>query len=384
MSFKSSKGQSETDSESSPKQSRGRRANRPRSSSSERKEPFKCSSETAENAGAFPSGGSREPGEEVRSSDLRRSQPDAPHKPVLLKESLDLLRVTPGRIYVDATAGAGGHLLPITRIAGRTSTVYGIDRDLDAITNLRASVPDNVVLIHSNYILIKEKLAEFGVTTVDGGIIADLGVSSMQLDQAERGFSFQKEGPLDMRMDRTRGNTAEYLINTLGERELADIIYRFGEERYNKQIARSIVHARPIKNTLQLSEIVSRTLRKFQRGRPDISKHPATRTFQALRMAVNEELQCLEKFLEDSLSLLSPGARLVIITFHSLEDRLVKQFLRSKSLSCVCQPRQPVCTCNQKAQLLIITRKPVVAGDAEILANVRSRSAKLRAGEKLA
>ncbi len=307
-----------------------------------------------------------------------------PHTPVLLNESLELLRVTPGKLYVDATAGAGGHLLEIARQCGSASTVYGIDRDADALARLQPGVPDNVKLIHANYSEIKEKLIEYGVTTVDGGILADLGVSSMQLDEPERGFSFQKEGPLDMRMDRTRGDTAEYIINTFSERDLSDIIYRFGEERYSKQIARSIVHARPIKNTLQLSEIVARTLRKFQRGRFDPSKHPATRTFQALRMAVNQELQCLEKFLEDSASLLGPGGRLVIITFHSLEDRLVKQFFRTKAQSCICPPRQPLCTCNHKAELLIITRKPLVAGEQEVLANVRSRSAKLRAGEKLA
>ena len=321
-------------------------------------------------------------------NDSNEQELPPPHIPVMLKESMELLNLTEGKTYVDATAGAGGHLLSIAHGAGSNSTVYGIDRDTDAIGRLRGLVPDNVKLIHSNYSRMKEELATLNIHTIDGGILADLGVSSMQLDEPHRGFSFMNDGPLDMRMDQSRGMTAEELLNSLSENELADIIFRYGEERFGRQIARVIVRQRPIKTTRQLSDLVASTLRKFQKqkGRGEkggFSKHPATRTFQAIRIALNEELQSLEKFLEDAVSLLAPGARLVVITFHSLEDRLVKQFLRSESTSCVCPPRQPLCTCNKKSQLLIITRKPVVATGEEVLANVRSRSAKLRAGEKL-
>ncbi|MBX9668131.1 MAG: 16S rRNA (cytosine(1402)-N(4))-methyltransferase RsmH [Candidatus Obscuribacterales bacterium] len=324
-----------------------------------------------------------------KGSDLGNGQSeDAPHIPVMLEECLDLLNIRPGRTYLDATAGAGGHLLRIAGDAGKGSTIFGVDRDRYAIERLQKLVPGNVRLIHSNYSQFRQNLSEQGVTTIDGGILADLGVSSMQLDEAERGFSFLRNGPLDMRMDQSKGQTAEDLLNTASEHELADIIFRYGEERFSRQIARSIVYHRPIKTTGELSDLVGNTLRKFQKQKSwkdsaGPSKHPATRTFQAIRMAVNEELQCLEKFLEDALAMLAPGARLVVITFHSLEDRMVKQFLRTASASCVCPPRQPVCTCNKTSQLLIITRKPLVADEKEVLANVRSRSAKLRAAEKL-
>jgi 16S rRNA (cytosine1402-N4)-methyltransferase len=313
---------------------------------------------------------------------------NAPHVPVMLEESMEMLQLQPGKTYVDATAGAGGHLLRIAHGAGPTSTIYGVDRDADAIARLQDLVPNNVKLIHSNYSRLKEELSAIDIHTIDGGILADLGVSSMQLDEAHRGFSFMHDGPLDMRMDQSRGSTAEELLNSISENDLADIIFKYGEERFGRQIARSIVHQRPIKSTRQLSDLVASTLRKSQKhkSRKDqagMSKHPATRTFQAIRIAVNEELQCLEKFLDDAVQLLAPGARLVVITFHSLEDRLVKQFLRREATSCVCPPRQPLCTCNKKSQLLIITRKPLIATGEEVLANVRSRSAKLRAGEKL-
>lgn len=322
------------------------------------------------------------------SNNSERAHDNKPHIPVMLEETLELLNLRPGKTYVDATAGAGGHLLRIASDTGSTSTVYGIDRDLSAIERLKGLVPGNVQLIHSNYSDMRSKLAELGVHTIDGGIMADLGVSSMQLDEAHRGFSFMRNGPLDMRMDQSRGETAENLLNTIDERDLADIIFRYGEERFARRIARDIVQHRPIKTTGQLSAIVANTLRKsqkpkFKRDQGEASKHPATRTFQAIRIAVNQELQSLEKFLEDACAMLAPGARLVVLTFHSLEDRLVKQFLRSAAVSCVCPPRQPLCTCNKKSQLLIITRKPLVAGGEEVLANVRSRSAKLRAGEKL-
>lgn len=316
-----------------------------------------------------------------------------PHFPVMLREAVDLLNIHPGKIYVDATAGAGGHLCEIAKLAGPESRVFGFDRDSEAIENLRDVVPNNVKLIHSNYSFLRERLSQEGVNTVDGGILADLGVSSMQIDDAQRGFSFLRDGPLDMRMDPTQSTTAAYLVNTLPERDLADIIYKFGEERHSKKIAKMIVQNRPFESTAKLADVVSRTLNKFQnrsrkRSSPygrgfQVTKHPATRTFQALRIAVNTELESLENFLQEAVSLLAPDARLVVISFHSLEDRIVKQFLKSKASPCVCPPRQPLCTCNKKSELLIITRKPVVADEQELLANIRSRSAKLRAGQKL-
>jgi 16S rRNA (cytosine1402-N4)-methyltransferase len=327
------------------------------------------------------------------------SGPGEKHVPVLLYEALDQLNIRPGKLYVDATTGGGGHLSAILERsrAGAAaesgkSSVIGIDRDVYALDALRERFDDSVRLIHSNFSEIKDRLNEIGVSTVDGGILADLGVSSMQLDEAPRGFSFLRDGPLDMRMDPTQLITAEQLINTMSERELADIIFRYGEERFSRQIARDIVRNRPLHTTSELADVVSKSLR-YQRKRisgrsknrmhEGDSSHPATRTFQAIRIAVNNELGSLEKFLEDAVALLAPGAKLVVITFHSLEDRVVKQFLRHAATACVCPPRQPVCTCHHKPELLIITRKPIVAGEKEVLANVRSRSAKLRAGEKL-
>lgn len=349
------------------------------------------------------------------------------HVPVLLRETLDGLNLRKGLIYVDVTAGGGGHLRGMqerlkaadSQEAARigleivsenesktesatgvesgdeskgTSRVIGIDRDLHSLNALRDRVGPDVTLIHANFAEITEKLSEIGVNTVTGGILADLGVSSMQLDQAERGFSFMKDGPLDMRMDPTQGFSAEDLINKSSEHELADIIYKYGEERFSRQIAREIVRMRPLHTTSELADVVSRSLR-YQKQRTaghgknrsasGDSLHLATRTFQAIRIAVNNELESLEKFLQDATALLAPGARLAVITFHSLEDRMVKQFLRSAATECICPPRQPVCTCHHNSEMLIITRKPIVADEKEVLANVRSRSAKLRLGQKL-
>jgi 16S rRNA (cytosine1402-N4)-methyltransferase len=338
--------------------------------------------------------------------------------PVLLEEALQLLDVRPGKLYVDATAGGGGHLRAILdklkpaqigavnqeseedkRLAAqRVPTgsggggIIGIDRDLHALEDLRRRFGNEVRLVHSNYDCIKDCLADESIYTVSGGILADLGVSSMQLDDPDRGFSFLRDGPLDMRMDPTQTVTAEHLINTLSEEELANIIFNYGEERFSRAIARAIVRERPLHTTCQLSDVVARSFRhqrwrisssSKKRQTPADTSHPATRTFQALRIAVNDELNSLRKFLEDAVSLLAPGARLVVITFHSLEDRAVKQFLRHAASSCVCPPGLPVCTCHHQPELLIITRKPIVAGEKEVLANIRSRSAKLRAGEKL-
>jgi len=316
----------------------------------------------------------------------------APHIPVMLRQCMELLRVEPGKVWVDATAGAGGHLREIIRRAGTGGgTIIAVDQDLNSLDALKTSIhaefdsSANIRFAHSNFRDMEQILDDNDIDTVTGGILADLGVSSMQLDQAERGFSFSKDGPLDMRMDTTSGITAERLVNTLPERELADIIYKYGEERLSRQIAQRIVQSRPIKTTAQLASVVSPVvLRRRGGGKHRDESHPATRTFQALRIAVNDELGSIEQFLRASIRRLAPGGRLVVITFHSLEDRIVKQILREAASNCICPPRQPVCTCNKRKEIEIITNKPLLPDHEEVLANPRSRSAKLRAGEKVA
>lgn len=336
----------------------------------------------------------------------------ADHTAVLLEEALTWLNIQPGLTYIDATAGAGGHLSRILAASGGTGRVAAIDRDIQSLTKLQerfagapvrslisaagreevfstatAAVAAGALpyLVHANYSDVKAVVASLGLSTVSGGILADLGVSSMQLDNPERGFSFIEDGPLDMRMDPTAHTTAAQLINKLSERELADIIYRYGEERMSRPIARAIANARPLHTTLELANVVSRVVRHFQKGhRSKDSSHPATRTFQAIRIAVNDELTSLETFLGDAISVLAPGARLAVITFHSLEDRLVKQFLRTAASPCICPPRYPICACNKTAVMKVLTPKPVAPSEKEVLANPRSRSAKLRVGEKVA
>jgi len=336
----------------------------------------------------------------------------APHFPVMVDETIELLQLRPGLTYIDATAGAGGHLREILQGTGGDSRVIAFDQDKEALDNLEKALKEEgfspedlarLTLIHANFRDLKGELEKRGIHTVDGGILADLGVSSMQIDQGERGFSFQKEGPLDMRMNQSAPLSAYQIVNEWKEQDLADIIYKYGEERNSRKIARRIVESRPIESTLQLADIVARCnsgayrisdKQNKKNSRNNLSGgfagggkphqiHPATRTFQALRMAVNQELESLEQFLNDASSLLAPEATLVVITFHSLEDRIVKQFFQNGSKTCICPPKMPVCVCHKKADLLIKTRKPVTASEKELLANTRSRSAKLRAAQKL-
>lgn len=315
------------------------------------------------------------------------------HIPVLLTEAITALNIREGLTYVDATVGAGGHFFEIRKEMGDSGRLVGFDRDLSCVENLKDKFGGNELLIHSNYSDLKEKLSESGINTVSGGILADLGVSSMQLDERERGFSFQTDAPLDMRMDMTQMLTAEQLINSLDETELSDIIFRYGEERRSRRIAHAIVRARPISSTVQLADIVSKTLKRYKKsgtGRSMTSggfrkaeKHPATRTFQAIRIAVNQELESLEKFLNQTIEVLEPGARLAVITFHSLEDRIVKQFLKQAASDCICPPDFPVCKCTKTRQFRVITKKPLTASTEELENNPRSRSAKLRIAERL-
>jgi 16S rRNA (cytosine1402-N4)-methyltransferase len=305
------------------------------------------------------------------------------HMPVMLEEAIDLLNVRPEHFYVDATAGAGGHLKRICQKAGSGKGIIAIDQDFLALNKLSAnsgSLAKEVKFVHANFANLNTVLSDLDIHTIDGGILADLGVSSNQLDDSQRGFSFQREGPLDMRMDASSQGTAADLVNDLNEVQLANIIYKYGEERNSRAIARAIIKNRPFTSTGELSDVVGKVVR--YKGHKS-KMHPATRTFQALRIAVNNELENLEIFLQQAVSLLAPGARLVIITFHSLEDRIVKRFFTHMASPCICPPRQPICTCNKKKELLIITPKPLIAGEEEILTNIRSRSAKLRAAEKL-
>ncbi|GIV65942.1 MAG: 16S rRNA (cytosine(1402)-N(4))-methyltransferase RsmH [Chloroflexota bacterium] len=302
------------------------------------------------------------------------------HQPVLYHEIIHALRPqSPGR-YVDATVGAGGHAWGVLEASAPDGQLLALDKDPQAlaIASQRLSVyHPRVILVQASYVHLREELRRLGWDRVDG-IVFDLGVSSMQLDRAERGFSIYADGPLDMRFDPTTGTSAANLVNSLSEDDLTDLIWRYGEERFARRIAREICRSRPLVTTLELARAVERAV-----GGKRERIHPATRTFQALRIAVNDELRGLEQVLPDAVDALASGGRLAIITFHSLEDRIVKQFFRRESRDCVCPPGQPVCTCNHRATLREVTRKPILPSEEEIATNPRSRSAKLRVAEKI-
>jgi 16S rRNA (cytosine1402-N4)-methyltransferase len=288
------------------------------------------------------------------------------HVPVLLKEAIDFLAVRRGGTYIDATVGLGGHSLEIAKRLGAPGHLIGFDKDPAALgiarEKLKAPSQDwpNVELRQGSF---AELANEQGATMVDG-ILADLGVSSLQFSDAARGFSFQAEGPLDMRMDPQSEPTAEQVVNQFDERELADLIYEFGEERRSRRIARAIVRSRPILTTAQLAAVISAAARSMKHERI----HPATRTFQALRIFVNRELDDLRKLVETAPQLLKPGGRLVVISFHSLEDRIVKDAMREGA---------------KLGQYKLLTKKPVTPGQEEIDRNPRARSAKMRSAEKI-
>lgn len=286
---------------------------------------------------------------------------------------------------MDGTIGGGGHSRLILENSSPDGVVYGFDRDEEA---LRAAAEKlgcyagRLRLLHKNYAEFEESLAEFEINRIDGFLL-DLGVSSHQLDSGARGFSFQQDAPLDMRMDVSTGVTAEYLVNNLPEKDLAGIIRDFGEERWAARIAKRIVEARrlfPLKTTLQLVDIIKGSI---PRAKWEERLHPATRTFQALRIAVNGELESLEKGLVSGINVLARGGRIVVISFHSLEDRIVKNTFREFAKGCVCPKSAPLCVCGKVPQLKIITPRPVLPRNEEIMANPRSRSAKLRVAEKL-
>jgi 16S rRNA (cytosine1402-N4)-methyltransferase len=302
------------------------------------------------------------------------------HLPVLLAETIDALQPHSGGVYLDGTVGAGGHAEAILRASDPSGRLIGFDQDEQALIVAKqrlAGFGERVALFHANFDQMKQVTLAQAIPLADG-ILLDIGVSSMQLDQAERGFSFREDAPLDMRMNQTAGQTAADLVNELGQDELANLIYQYGEERLSRRIARAIVQARPIERTQQLAEVIARATPGGGRRQ---KIHPATRTFQALRIAVNDELGALERVLPQALKLLKPGGRLAIITFHSLEDRLVKQFFRRESQDCICPPEQLICTCDHQASIKLITKRPITATTTEIDVNPRARSAKLRVVE---
>jgi 16S rRNA (cytosine1402-N4)-methyltransferase len=310
--------------------------------------------------------------------------PDAEHIPVLAKEVLDFLQCRPGGTYVDATVGLGGHAQEILERIQPDGLLIGIDRDKDSLEKAHARLKAqalNFRLLHDNFKNLPLILNNLGVKPVDG-ILVDLGVSSYQLLSSERGFSFQSDVMLDMRMDRSQQWTAADLVNNLPENELADLIYRYGEERFSRRIAAAIVEERgkaPITRCSQLATIICRAFKI--RGHQAI--HPATRTFQALRIAVNEELEGLEDFFTEAIEFLKPGGRIVAIAFHSLEDRIVKRVFRRLAGQCVCDAPPELCTCPRQAFVSVITSRPVMPGPEELAENPRSRSARLRSVERL-
>ncbi len=302
------------------------------------------------------------------------------HVPVLVEEVLTYLAPRPGAVIVDATVGEGWHAEAILQRIAPAGRLIGLDRDADAV--LRADerlrrFGRNVTLRQANFDALRSVLSEVRVGLVDG-VLFDLGVSTRQLLEPERGFSFEREGPLDMRMDPQQAVTAAELVNTLSERELAALIYRYGEERASRRIARQIVARRPLRTTRDLARAVEAAIGSG-RGR----LHPATRTFQALRIATNAETDALASGLPQAIECLRPGGRLCVISFHSLEDRIVKQALSAGARGCTCPPDAPACICGRQRTLRVITKKPVTPTLEEVRRNPRARSAKLRAAERL-
>ena len=306
------------------------------------------------------------------------------HKSVLLNETIDGLNIQPDGIYVDGTLGGGGHAYEVCRRLGDKGSIVGIDQDaaaIEAAGNRLKDFGEKVTIVRSNYCDMKSKLHELGIDKVDG-IVLDLGVSSYQLDTAERGFSYREDAPLDMRMDTRQKMTARDIVNDYEEMELYRVIRDYGEDKFAKNIAKHIVAARkvkPIKTTGELTEIIRASIpMKYQKK----SGHPAKRTFQAIRIELNRELEVLKDSLDDMIDLLNPGGRLCIITFHSLEDRIVKSAFRKNENPCTCPSDFPVCVCGKVSKGSILTRKPILPSEEEMEENSRAKSAKLRIFER--
>lgn len=306
------------------------------------------------------------------------------HISVLLEETINSLNIKPDGIYVDGTLGGGGHSLEICRRLGPSGRLIGIDQDMDAIKAATERLKDynnQVTIVHSNYQDVDSVLRDLSIGGVDG-IVLDLGVSSYQLDNAERGFTYREDTPLDMRMDQSSTITAKDIVNDYSEQELFRVIKEYGEDSFAKNIAKHIVKARQekvIETTGELNEIIKAAIpAKVRQGQG----HPSKKTFQAIRIELNRELEVLENSLDKMIELLNPGGRLSVITFHSLEDRIVKNIFRKNMNPCVCPPEFPICTCGKKPTGKVITRKPIVPSEQELEDNKRAKSSKLRVFEK--
>ena len=305
------------------------------------------------------------------------------HIPVILKETIEGLNVRADGIYVDGTLGGAGHSSEICRKLNESGTLIGIDQDEEALAFSRKVLEkfgNKIHVVHDNYKNVKKVLETLEIEKVDG-ILLDIGVSSYQIDNGERGFSYMKDAPLDMRMDRSKGITAYDVVNTYSEGDITNILYKYGEESYAKNIAKRIIERRSekqIETTFELVEIIESAVP----GKYKKEGHVAKKTFQAIRIEVNKELEVLENTIDDMIDLLKPGGRLCIITFHSLEDRIVKEKFKEAENPCICPRDFPVCMCGRKPKGKIVTRKPIIASSEEMTGNSRARSAKLRVFEK--
>ena len=303
------------------------------------------------------------------------------HYSVMLNECIEGLDIKKGGIYVDCTLGGAGHSSVIAEKLGGTGRLIAIDKDLDAlaVSKERLKKYDNVTFVHSDYKKFKNILSDLGIEKVDG-ILIDLGVSSYQLDNRERGFSYIGDAELDMRMDRTQSLDAKVVVNTYSEERLAKIFFEYGEEKFSRKIAKNIVASRPINTTLELAKIIEKSIpasNRFKGG------NPSKRVFQAIRIEVNEELDGLYEALLDMARSLNEDGRMCVITFHSLEDRIVKNVFQYLYTDCICPPHQPICTCDKKREVEILTKKPILPTKEELEYNKRSQSAKLRIVKKL-
>lgn len=309
---------------------------------------------------------------------------DFSHKSVLLKETIEGLNVRKGKIYLDGTLGGAGHSYEILKKLHGTGLLIGIDQDQEALKAARERLSEfkNVEYFNLNYIDFEKALDELGIEKIDG-VLLDIGVSSYQFDNPERGFSYRFDAPLDMRMDKSLEISAKDIVNTYSEDEITEIIREYGEEKWASRISKFIVQERKnkkIDTTFELVEIIKNAIPAGARRN---GPHPAKRTFQALRIEVNKELDVLKNSIDKFVHRLNPGGRIAIITFHSLEDRIVKNSFKYLEKDCICPPTSPICTCNKKREIKIITRKPITASEDELKENNRSHSAKLRIAEKL-
>ena len=307
--------------------------------------------------------------------------PTITHTPVMLREVIAGLNVQPGGRYVDGTVGAGGHAVAIMEAASPGGSLLAMDKDAAALARAGLQLERfgaDVQLVQGDYAEMGDVCRRLDFVPVHG-ILLDLGLSSLQLEESERGFSFQREGPLDMRFDVDQTLTAEQIVNEYGEKELAEILHRYGEEPRSRRIAQRIIERRPLRTTTELAKVVEEAVG----GRVRRQSHPATRTFQALRIAVNQELLSLADALPEAYGLLGDLGRLAVLSYHSLEDRIVKTFIQQESRDCLCPPRQPVCTCGHKAGLRQVSKGAVRPSPEEIADNPRSRSARLRVAERL-